>query len=335
MASFETEEGTLRLNIFRPSKPPSDSSSGDTKLPVVVYVHGGAYMFGHPLERDLASLVAWAPRDVLVVAAGYRLGALGFKTGDGGEGDAGAELNLGLRDQRAAVDWVVRSMGRGAFYWPSPRAPGPSGLHQGHPRVRGADCPVGPFTPGTRGPSLTGDHLDALERLYPDPVTGPSKRYKNAPGCRHGAQFRRLHEALSCAGARVYLYEYAATSEPFGAASHGDQAPVVAHDMETLRGQRGLVAVAEEMTSRWGQFMASPTGEIESWPRFQSPFDDGRGGGELLVFGKGNDEAAGGKSEGVAVRKRILTDEEMAQYKFWWERMELSQGMGVSGQYRE
>lgn len=79
--------------------------------------------------------------------------------------------------------------------------------------------------------------------------------------------------------------------------------------METLRGQRGLVAVAEEMASRWGQFMASPTGEIAPWPRFQSPFGDGRGGGELLVFGKGNDEAAGRKSEGVAVRKRILTDE--------------------------
>ena len=200
-------------------------------------------------------------------------------------------------------------------------------------------------------PSLTGDHLDALERLYPDPATSPSKRYEKTPGCGHGAQFRRLHEAyahyayicpvlhtahrLSCAGARVYLYEYAATSEPFGAASHGDQAPVVAHDMETLRGQRGLVAVAEEMASRWGQFMALPTGEIASWPRFQSPFGDGCGGGELLVFGKGNDEAAGGKSEGVAVRKRILTDEEMAQCKFWWERMGLSQGMGVSGQYRE
>ncbi|KHO11783.1 HET-domain-containing protein [Metarhizium robertsii ARSEF 23] len=359
MASFETEEGTLRLNIFRPSKPSSDSSSGDTKLPVGC---------------------------------------------------------------------------RGAFYWPSPRAPGSSGLHRGHSRVRGADCPVGPLPParaaarrrrrpvhcatsrrvssstwpfqpvvdGAGGvipdiplrqvdalcrsdwartlsvitgfcshegtqfvpldlatnaqfsalvPSLTGGHLDALERLYPDAVTGPSKPYENAPGCRHGAQFRRLHEAyahyayicpvlhtahrLSCAGARVYLYEYAATSEPFGAASHGDQAPVVAHDMETLRGQRRLVAVAEEMASRWGQFMVSPTGEITSWPRFQSPFGDGRGGGELLVFGKGNDEAAGGKSEGVAVRKRILTDEEMAQCKFWWDRMELSQGMGVSGQYRE
>lgn len=58
MASFETEKGTLRLKIFRPSKPSSDSSSGDTELPVVVYIHGGAYMFGHPLERDLASLVA-------------------------------------------------------------------------------------------------------------------------------------------------------------------------------------------------------------------------------------------------------------------------------------
>lgn len=40
-----------------------------------------------------------------------RGGALGFKTGDGGEGHAGVELNLGLRDERAAVDWVVRWAG--------------------------------------------------------------------------------------------------------------------------------------------------------------------------------------------------------------------------------
>lgn len=71
-------------------------------------------MFGHPLERDLASLVAWAPRDVLVVAAGYRLGALGFKTGDGGEGDAGAELNLGLRapEGRRGLGGEINGPGR-------------------------------------------------------------------------------------------------------------------------------------------------------------------------------------------------------------------------------
>ncbi|OAA41328.1 hypothetical protein NOR_05406 [Metarhizium rileyi] len=131
------------------------------------------------------------------------------------------------------------------------------------------------------------------------------------------------------AGATVYLYEYAAVSEPFDAASHGDQAFVVAHDAETLEGRPGLAAVAREKTSRWGMFMASPKGEVASWPRFTSPFVDPRGG-ELLVFGKGNDEAAGEQDEGVAVQPRVLTDEEIAQCRFWWERMELSQGMGVS-----
>ncbi|KAG8413490.1 hypothetical protein J3459_015373 [Metarhizium acridum] len=92
MASFETEKGTPRLDILRPSKQPFDSPSGDgyagqdAKLPVVTYIHGRAYMFSYPLERDLASLVAWAPRDVVLGAAGYRLGKLGFKSGDGGEG---------------------------------------------------------------------------------------------------------------------------------------------------------------------------------------------------------------------------------------------------------
>jgi carboxylesterase type B len=106
MASFETEEGTLRLNIFRPSNSTRhDSAARAASLPVVVFIHGGAYNFSYPLERDLASLVAWAPRDILVVAVAYRLGPLGFMS------DSSYEMNLGLRDQRTAIEWVVRWIG--------------------------------------------------------------------------------------------------------------------------------------------------------------------------------------------------------------------------------
>lgn len=198
-------------------------------------------------------------------------------------------------------------------------------------------------------PSFTENDLNLLEALYPDPVTSSSARYKLPPGSENGLQWRRLHEAyahyayicpilhtahtLSKAGARVHLYEYAAISESFNAASHGDQARIVAHDMGFLNGKQGLLSVAEEMTSRWGEFIASPTGEASNWPRFRSPFEEGgETRGELLVFGKGNNEAGGGEEGGVAVQKRVLTEEELAQCRFWWERMELSQGMGVRGQ---
>ena len=130
MAPHDTAESPLRLNIFRPSRAPSPSNfspsasqpsppaskdvsaSGTSradarKLPVLVYIHGGAFNFGHPLERNLAALVAWAPADVLVVSVGYRLGALGFLTGEA----EGRERNLGLRDQRVAVGWVREWVG--------------------------------------------------------------------------------------------------------------------------------------------------------------------------------------------------------------------------------
>lgn len=125
MAQLDTSESPLRLNIIRPSLPStvssssstststspsaysSVSSSRSTKLPVMIYIHGGAFNFGYPLDRDLASLVSWAPQDVLVVGVSHRLGALGFLSGD----ESVKELNLGLRDQRVAMEWVRRWVG--------------------------------------------------------------------------------------------------------------------------------------------------------------------------------------------------------------------------------
>jgi carboxylesterase type B len=84
---------TLRLHITRPS------TASQQPLPVVIYFHGGAFNFGDPLETDLVSFVAHAQKDIIVVAAHYRLGVLGFLAGEG-------EANLGLKDQRLAVEWV-------------------------------------------------------------------------------------------------------------------------------------------------------------------------------------------------------------------------------------
>lgn len=216
-------------------------------------------------------------------------------------------------------------------------------------------------------PSFSADDLGALELLYPDPLIHPDSPYRQPPGIGgpqrrpYGAQFRRIHEAyahyayicpvlhtahtLSRAGARVYLYEYAALSSPFKAASHGDQPPAVTHDLNVLESTPGLIAVAKEMNHRWTSFSSSPSGTLnpddqeEAWPTFQSPLGDsssatsfsGAGIGELLVFGDGNDEAAGGRNQGTPVKTRRLTDRELEQCRFWWDRMELSQGTGERG----
>lgn len=144
--------------------------------------------------------------------------------------------------------------------------------------------------------------------------------------------------------ANIYVYEFAALSEPFRASSHGDQARVVAHEASLSQAGPGLIEVADEMSLRWGKFAASPDGKLaeDLWPRFVTPFEhspsnsdfklktgaDAVGTGKILVFGDGNDEANGGRDYGTPVKTRTLTDYEIKQCQFWWERMHLSQGMG-------
>ncbi|ROT39353.1 carboxylesterase [Sodiomyces alkalinus F11] len=215
-------------------------------------------------------------------------------------------------------------------------------------------------------PALTPSDLDELDRLYPQPDVAAAARgepYTPAVPAYCGAQWARLatayaHHAyiapvlhtahhVAAAGQPVYVYEYAARAEPFAAANHGDEGPVVARDMEALGGFPGLVRVSEGMHGFFSRFVASRCGDpnrlllgtddrqegdgdVPAWPRFVSPFDDNSGpdAGKILVFGEGNDERAGGESEGVVARVRTLTRSEIAQCRFWWERMPLSQGSG-------
>ncbi|KAI5458113.1 Alpha/Beta hydrolase protein [Mariannaea sp. PMI_226] len=194
-------------------------------------------------------------------------------------------------------------------------------------------------------PSLTSDDLAALEALYPDPITNPSSPYANTTGSG-GAQFIRLAAAygdfayiapvlhtahtLSSAGARVYVYEYAALSSPLRLAGHGTHSLAAAHDTEQLRRFPGMLDVAREMHGRMTSFVTEPSGDLgEAWPPFVSPEIPG-GEGKLLVFGEGNDELAGGHQRGIGVRESVLTRERYERVKFWWKRMVLVQGMGAT-----
>lgn len=50
-----------------------------------------------------------------------------------------------------------------------------------------------------------------------------------------------------------------------------------------------------------------------------------------MLFGEGNDERCGDggeKNPGTPARVVRLSEDEMAQCRFWWERVELSEGMG-------
>ncbi|WP_418277723.1 carboxylesterase family protein [Isoptericola jiangsuensis] len=88
-------EDCLRLSVTRPS-----GTTAHDALPVMVWVHGGAYVSGAGdlAGYDPAALVR--EHQVLVVAVTFRLGALGFL------GDAARPANLGLLDVVAALEWV-------------------------------------------------------------------------------------------------------------------------------------------------------------------------------------------------------------------------------------
>jgi para-nitrobenzyl esterase len=75
------------------------SPAVDGSRPVLVWVPGGSYRIG-AASLPLYDGAHLAARDVVVVGLNYRLGALGWLAAPG------VPSNLGLRDLRAAVDWL-------------------------------------------------------------------------------------------------------------------------------------------------------------------------------------------------------------------------------------
>lgn len=91
-----TGENFLNLNVWTPDP----SASG---LPVMVWVHGGAFVLGSSANWEYRGS-SFARDGVVLVSVNYRLGAEGFLfTGDG-------IANLGLLDQLAALRWVQENI---------------------------------------------------------------------------------------------------------------------------------------------------------------------------------------------------------------------------------
>ncbi|MFC8285881.1 carboxylesterase/lipase family protein [Streptomyces cyaneofuscatus] len=92
------DEDILTLNIWAPADGPGD-------LPVLVWIHGGAYVFGSSAQPDFDG-TALAARGLVVVTLNHRLGFEGFgHVPADGEGPACPD-NRGLLDQIAALEWV-------------------------------------------------------------------------------------------------------------------------------------------------------------------------------------------------------------------------------------
>lgn len=93
-----TTEDCLYLNVFAPK----DTKAG-AKLPVMVWFHGGGFSVG---ESDDYNPDKWVAHGRIVVTLNYRLGWLGFLATTGLAGEPHAQVNYGVMDQRAALQWV-------------------------------------------------------------------------------------------------------------------------------------------------------------------------------------------------------------------------------------
>jgi Carboxylesterase type B len=107
-ADFEvnTSEDCLYLNIWVPE------NAKEEKLPVAVYIHGGAFLGGHCSELEFDG-AGYCKRDVILVSINYRCNVFGFLAHPwlSAESECGISGNYGILDQIAALKWIQENIG--------------------------------------------------------------------------------------------------------------------------------------------------------------------------------------------------------------------------------
>ncbi len=98
---YETSEDCLYLNIWTPAV------TGDEKLPVAFWIHGGGYGGGNGGEMEFDG-EAFCREGVILVTINYRLGLLGFMAHPWLSAESGQQVsgNYGILDQIEALRWV-------------------------------------------------------------------------------------------------------------------------------------------------------------------------------------------------------------------------------------
>lgn len=111
----DISENCLFLNVWTPKLTPT----GVGDLPVMVFIHGGAFLAGsggfekatEPGHQNLFDGTRFVEtsrqngENIVFVTLNYRLGALGFLAGS----SLGLTGNFGIQDQQKALQWVQRN----------------------------------------------------------------------------------------------------------------------------------------------------------------------------------------------------------------------------------
>ena len=100
-------EDCLALNVIAPDGPDEPGIG----RPVMVFIHGGAYSVGSAQEYPRQGERMVRRHGVVYVSLNYRLGALGWLDFRAYSAPGHPfDVNLGLRDQVAALEWVRRNI---------------------------------------------------------------------------------------------------------------------------------------------------------------------------------------------------------------------------------
>ena len=100
------DEDCLYLNVWTPSATVGDA------LPVMVWIHGGAFFAGSANSPPFYDGRRLARAGVVIVTLNYRLGLMGFFAHPAlsAESATGTSGNQGLHDQIAALQWVQKNI---------------------------------------------------------------------------------------------------------------------------------------------------------------------------------------------------------------------------------
>lgn len=103
MSEPPSEDG-LYLNVWSPA-------ADGKKRPVLVWIHGGAFLFGSGSSPWYDGTAFAKHGDVVVVTINYRMNVFGFLHLGDSFGEAYAQAgNLGILDQVAALRWVKENI---------------------------------------------------------------------------------------------------------------------------------------------------------------------------------------------------------------------------------
>ena len=104
--SKSSSEDCLFLNVWKPA-----AAQPGAKLPVMVWIHGGAFVFGSGAFTDFSG-ASFTDKGVILVSINYRLGRLGFFAFPalGDEFPDEPKGNYAYMDQIAALQWVQKNI---------------------------------------------------------------------------------------------------------------------------------------------------------------------------------------------------------------------------------